>query len=340
MAKDRLLQIAKCLGKNEAESYLVPVTKLLSWIDAKQLNASAVNGIKSLLEDYGLDTREDLATLDKGSTVAIFNAVENSETKLARENTHISEYAIGALPSANTALIKVNPQHTLAQAITLMMANQLSQLPVMQGKSAKGVKGMISWKTIGSKLAFGKSGELASDYLEPAKIVLFSDSIFKVIGDVGEHDCVLVQNKKGTIQGIVTGYDLSEQFGLMSKPFMYLGEIERCIRYIFDSTFNSKEMTLFKNEADNHRTVKCAADLTFGEYLRAFQNPANWEKLNLPLDRVDFCARLLEILNIRNGVMHFKPDGIGPKRMHSLESFVEFLREIVRCKSFRSKPSQ
>lgn len=48
-------------------------------------------------------------------------------------------YRIGKLQAANKKVIVIAPNHSLEQAITLMLANDFSQLPVMQ--SDRDVKG-------------------------------------------------------------------------------------------------------------------------------------------------------------------------------------------------------
>jgi hypothetical protein len=48
--------------------------------------------------------------------------------------------------------------------------------------------------------------------------------------------------------------------------------------------------------------------MNFGEYVRLLENPANWSKLQLALDRVVFTKMLNGVRLVRNDVMHFDPD--------------------------------
>lgn len=71
-------------------------------------------------------------------------------------------FRIGSLPAANKRLVAVNNDAPLAKAVTLMMQNDFSQLPVMQGE--REVKGVVSWKSIGSRLALGYEGKIGDLY--------------------------------------------------------------------------------------------------------------------------------------------------------------------------------
>jgi len=64
-------------------------------------------------------------------------------------------FRIGSLPAANKTLVVVNQNDSINMAITLMLQHDFSQLPVMQGE--REVKGMITWKSICSRLALGSN---------------------------------------------------------------------------------------------------------------------------------------------------------------------------------------
>lgn len=68
--------------------------------------------------------------------------------------------------------------------------------------------------------------------------------------------------------------------------------------------------------------------MTFGEYIRLLENPNCWSKLQLSIDRTTFCNQLNRVRNIRNGVMHFDPDGIPPDELEVLRKFTDFLQRL------------
>ncbi len=62
-------------------------------------------------------------------------------------------FRIGSLPAANRKLVVVDQHDSLTKAITLILQHDFSQLPVMQGE--REVKGVVTWKSIGSRQAMG-----------------------------------------------------------------------------------------------------------------------------------------------------------------------------------------
>jgi hypothetical protein len=88
------------------------------------------------------------------------------------------------------------------------------------------------------------------------------------------------------------------------------------------------ELAAGADPADSEREVEDVSDLGFGEYLRLLTDPKMWSKLGLKIDQKTFTHYLEEVRKIRNEVMHFDPEGIGPEDMKSLRSMVAFLRQL------------
>lgn len=76
------------------------------------------------------------------------------------------------------------------------------------------------------------------------------------------------------------------------------------------------------------QAIKNVANLTFGEYIRLGDKPANWERLGYDLARAECTKRLREVGRIRNDVMHFRPDGISPDDMELLRDTRKFLQML------------
>lgn len=124
-------------------------------------------------------------------------------------------YRIDGLESANTPPVSVKPDEELSRAITIMTANNFSQLPVMTNERA--VKGVITWKSITERLFLDKKEEKAKDYMVKPVVIDDDSSMFDAIERIREHDYVLIKSTKdANIKGIVTSSDLSEQFRALS----------------------------------------------------------------------------------------------------------------------------
>lgn len=220
----------------------------------------------------------------------------------------------------------VKPNSTLREAVTLMLTHDFSQLPVMQ--SERDVKGVVSWESIGRRLAAGDRDETVTKFMVPHHELSADISLFAAIGRIVEHDYVLIRDHQKKITGIVTTSDLSLQFHQLGEPFLLLGEIENHIRRLVGGKFTQEELTANRDPADAGREVSSVSDLTFGEYVWLLQNPDNWERLDIFIDRGVFIGQLDKIRLIRNDVMHFDPDGLSPSDLETLRSFVLFLQRL------------
>jgi hypothetical protein len=207
-----------------------------------------------------------------------------------------------------------------------MLANDYSQLPVMQ--SPREVKGVVSWETIGKRLALGQDCATVRDCMDKAAVAGADTFIFQAVDQIVKSQYVLIRAEDNTITGIVTTADISVQFKDLGEPFLLLGEIENYVRMMIGNKFSKSELNGVKDPEDENRTIDGPSDMTFGEYVRLLQNPDNWDKFGLKLDRKLFIQRLDKIREIRNDVMHFDPDGVPEDDLELLRDFVEFMHSL------------
>lgn len=343
---ERLPNITSALRNGETVSP-VTVREFLHWFFGSQRRGRwIVPFIRKKLGEQGLRTVPDFESAYLGAEIQFEldvpevisevrnepveaeagSSVDRSEAQITSDKFDDPTYRISKLAAANKTPISVGPDATLAEAITLMMVNDFSQLPVMTNE--RSVKGAISWKTIGSKLALGKSPKWVRDVMNPHPEISSDASLFTAIRIIVEHDFALVRAADQKISGIITTSDLSLQFEQLSEPFLLLGEIENHIRKLLGSKLSQEEMAAVKDPGDEDRSVQAASDLTFGEYQRLIENPSNWSQFNLNLDRAVFVKQLDKIRLIRNDVMHFDPDGIEEEALEVLRDFARFLRDL------------
>lgn len=235
-------------------------------------------------------------------------------------------YRISKLASSARKPLSVSPDTKLEEAVTHMLTNDFSQLPVMT--SGRDVKGIITWASIGSRLAMGKKCFVARELMEQHQEIRSDASLFSAIGIIAEHQYVLVRGHDQKITGIVTASDLSLQFQQMAEPFLLLGEIENHVRRVISQRFAPTELESAKDPTDTKRVVTSVADLTYGEYIRLLENPERWDKLNITVDRKTCIEKFESVRRIRNDVMHFDPDGIPEKDLMTLREFARFLQRL------------
>jgi predicted transcriptional regulator len=332
----------------------VTVREFLGWFGAQRRGVNVVWDIRQQLEKAGVETVPDFESLWIEAPVE-FRRVEvvseddgNGDAELALDRPlaepggiYLEEatsawlirdptYRISKLAAANTAVERVAPDEPISLAVTKMLSRDFSQLPVMT--SDREVKGLISWRSIGSRLALGIAPKLVRDAMDQAQEVQADESIFDAIPWIVKYDYVLVRADNKVITGIVTASDLSLQFETLTEPFLVLSEVENLVRNMIGDKFTPSELGEVRDAGDQERLVESVADLTFGEYVRLLENPDRWERLNLRIDRNLFCQDLNKVRIIRNEVMHFDPDGIEPEDLVRLRNFAQFLKRLEKLR--------
>lgn len=304
------------------------VRALLLWFNAERRGYRVVRRIRGALRRHGIATAPDFEWAYIDGQVSFIKAPpEGQAVQGVADNSALDPtYRISSLPSANRGPIFVAPDALLQQVTTLMMSNDFSQLPVMTGP--RDLKGVVSWKTIGTRLALKKPIVTAKDCMDEAKTMSASEPLFSAISLIAAHDYVLVQAQDRTICGIVTASDLNDQFRLLAEPFLLVGEIENGVRRLLHGKFTQAELSGAKVPGDDGRQIDTPADLTFGEYIRLVQVEESWKKLKVELDRVTFVAQLNRVRDIRNDVVHFDPDGLDDDDLKFLREFAQFLKRL------------
>lgn len=340
MRSDLLADIAERLKAGD-EPPRFSVRNFLGWFGAQRRGYWIVQNIRQALETAGLRTLPDfesafidaeikfILTTDEETKAHKEPAPDVVETVSVKEHQEIRvvtapfadpTHRVSKLGAANRVPVSVKPDAPIAEVVTVMMANDFSQLPVMPNE--RDVKGIVSWRSMGSRLALGQSLTTARDAMDPQAEINLDASLFSAIPLIVEHQYVLVRGQDQRIVGIVTTSDLSLQFQQLAEPFLLLGEIENHIRRIIADKFTLDELVAVREPGDDSRTINSVADLTFGEYGRLLETPKHWEQLNLHLDRPAFIKLLHRVREIRNDVMHFDPDGIPDT-------------DLERCGTFR-----
>lgn len=325
--EEKLAAIAEQLKKGVAPPK-ESVRAFLLWFGSERRGYRVIRRVRSALRRHGLATSPDFEWAYIDGQIAFIKAPPEAQAPhgVADDSAPDPTYRISRLGSANRAPTYVAPDASLQQVTTVMMSNDFSQVPVMT--SPREVKGIVTWKTIGTRLALKKPIGTAKDCMEDAKVLLATEPLFSAISTIAAHDYILVQAQDKTICGIVTASDLNEQFRLLAEPFLLVGEIENGVRRLLHGKFTLPELNSAKAPGDDGRQIDAPADLTFGEYIRLIESEENWKKLKIEIDRVTFIAQLNRVREIRNDVMHFEPDGLDDDDLTFLREFAQFLKRL------------
>lgn len=341
-----LTGIAKQIESGERPEK-VTVRTLLEWFGAQRRGFYVVENIRGTLAKLNMRTDPDFESAFIDALVDFVPSNRqsdiNTSTEVLQPTTSGASpverpevgpvrsladptHRIGKLASANNPPLSVKPDATVEEAVTLMLSHDFSQLPVMQ--TERDLKGVVSWASIGSRLALGRHCEHVRECMEPPREISADTSLFAAIDTIVAHEYVLVRDPTRKIVGIVTTSDLSLQFLQLGEPFLLLGEIENHIRRLISGRFSGAELSSARDPVNGIAEVSDVSDLTFGEYIRLLENPGRWTRLGLAIDRGVFLEQLGKIRLIRNDVMHFDPDGIAPLDLEMLRRFVRFMQGL------------
>jgi len=278
--------------------------------------------INKFLDDHKLET------VPNYSSTWIDGEIVLKHKKKAKSKNDIDPIQkISLLQAANKEPVMIRRDAELKEAVTLMMMHNFSQLPVIGGP--RNLVGVITWETIGYGITNGSESNKVADFISTDTTILdYETPLLDAITTVIQKEFAIVQKSDRSISGIVTLADISEQFILLTEPFLLLEQIENHIRQILDGKFLLEELQEFGKTGEFQRDIEYIDDLNFGDYIRLIEKPENWERLKLSIERKHFVKQLNEIRIIRNDIMHFDPEGITKEQRLDLMKMAKFLCEL------------
>lgn len=334
-----------------------PVTSprnLLAWFGAFRRGPEVVSRIRQTLAELGLETQPDFESvyIDDGTMAFVkaqdggpkpkdsgnqpvsdptnANPQDDTETPVGEPENHGHSveptFKIRRLKAANRMPVSVKPQDSIDIAITKMMKNDFSQLPVMHNK--RDVVGMISWRSIGKRYAISEPGGKVDSFCESYQVLYDDQSIFTAIDETRKHDSVLVRKRDTKeICGIITNADLGEQLNELSKPFLLISEIENSVNALLMPFAVEDLIHAVHRDTRHRRNIENATSLTFGEKIHFIKK--NRKKLAFKgIDHQTFVDMLFETKDIRNDVMHFDPDGLTEAKINHLHNMSHLFQDL------------
>lgn len=282
--------------------------------------------IRNALEAHGLRASPDFESVWIDREISLELDRQSATGSVEPVTIEDPTVRIDALVAAHRKPTVADPDSRVRDATTLMLLNDYSQLPVTQNR--RKIRGMITWKSIGSRLSSGVECSLVRHCMNPhVQEVRLGTPLLDAVSGIASHGYTLVRSSTDEIVGIVTTSDLSREFHELASPFLLIGEIEKYLHTVVHGQFTTEEIQAALPEG---LTATGTADLTLGGYCRLLQNPPNWDKLRLEFSRELFVERLEAVREIRNEVMHFRPDGLDPEKQQVLHGLVAFFRHLAR----------
>lgn len=323
MDKDHLNSLVTNIQENDKEFTITPRSLMEAFGCYKRTKWNVVR-IDKFLEENKLETIPNYTDTWVDREIVLRH---KKKAKSRKENDPVQRIML--LPAANRPPISVQKDAELSEAITLMMMHNYSQLPVMSGR--RQVIGVITWESIGYGITNGKVSPKVIDYVKKdVAIISYETPILEAVHRIIKHEFALIRKSDNTFSGIVTLADISTQFINFTEPFLLLEQIENHVRQLLDGKFLVEELRDICSSSDYEREIEYIDDLTFGEYVRIIENPDNWDRLKLSIQRSHFIKYLDKVREIRNDVMHFDPEGITTEQREDLIKMSNFLMELIK----------
>ena len=252
--------------------------------------------------------------------------VEDNDGSLPEPTFRVSE-----LKSANAAVECISPSASIEKAYTAMLLRKYSQLAVADSETPRqqDIKGIVSFQSIAKALMNGHPVTVGDCIDNNVPYARSDDDLKSVVDKLSASDVVLVIGRDNKLQGIVTAWDLAEEFLDLVDPFKRIGEIEERLRALVRTRLGNEKVSAFLNDQgiwDGNSTAEIER-LTMGELERVLGFPEHWTVLELRFDRAVFVDALGKARDYRNRLMHFR-DPLTPQEMTHLTNFCDTVREI------------
>ena len=178
------------------------VRKMLEQFGYQRRSDGINNHIRNVLEEFMLRTNEDFTAAWPDSPITI-ELDSDAAGASAAPRTSDPTHRVSAFLDRKSPPASVKPESSLKEATTIMQMNHYSRLPVM--KNEREVSGIVTWQSIGTRLALGLDCTYVRQCMQPAEVIPADTRLFDAVNKVAEHGYVLVRGEKNVITGIVTG---------------------------------------------------------------------------------------------------------------------------------------
>jgi CBS domain-containing protein len=317
----------------DAAGQKMPLLELLAPFGHSVRSPRAMLDVTCALESAGLTTDPPLNLVEDRRQVLRIVPIPQGPPDIGAQDETLSAPAedvpdedipvqasmlVGDLPSAVAGVRDVSLDDTMAYAETLMLMDRYSQLAVVHDGQLRGV---VTWESISAAKALGKL-ELRAALDPKPEMVQADDDLLKQVPRIRTSGFALVVGGNHLPIGIVTTADLADQFVNLANPFVVISEIERRLRRIIGAVCTIEQI---KKKAKYKKKTHSADDLTFGDYQTIFADPALWSLFDWKIHQTVFVEKLDRVRDIRNEVMHFKPEPLSTENAAALSTFLNFV---------------
>ncbi|MGI5132964.1 CBS domain-containing protein [Pseudonocardia sp. CA-107938] len=229
---------------------------------------------------------------------------------------------LGNLTSVAHRLVSLKPTATFAEAMTLMLMHDYSQLPMLVDDYT--CDGVVTWKSMAYARLKDADAPLTAAVV-PAVVRTYDQDLHSMLATLQEEQFVLVRDSSGKISNIITNADVVGLYGDRTLPFLLIGELDQELRRIMGSIPFEDVLAVCGKVGQKPKSYD---DMTMYQYVTVLDDPDCWVRLGWPLDRQALVSQLHVLRRIRNDVMHFNPDGVPGGTVEKLRHMLALIREF------------
>ena len=111
----------------------------------------------------------------------------------------------------------------------------------------QGIKGVVSFQSLAKALMNGKPTTVG-DCIDAAPFTESNSDLKSVVSQLKGNDVVLVIGQDKRLQGVVTAWDLAEEFAGLVDPFKRIGEIEERLQALVRRCLGKDKVSEFLRE--------------------------------------------------------------------------------------------
>lgn len=171
-------------------------------------------------------------------------------------------YPVDNLLEGRGIPISVTKHDTVDFALSLMIENDFSQLPVVDENNFP--LGMITYESIVRGIINFKANIdkiPVSNVIVNAPIFSIEDDLFDLLNRLRDTNAVLISDFTGELVGIVTSYDSTEYFRKRAEDLMYIEDIESIIKDLILSYFTHNENFPIEQDAIDFEGINSAIEM-------------------------------------------------------------------------------
>ncbi len=317
----------------------VSIRQLIGFWGYKGRGKKTIQVIARDLAEMGmrLDPPLDSGPLD--ARVSVSRLVRSAEERAAAEQPANHLLTLARIESASFAL-QLDPQDSItgfvgrqtniADAVTIMMRHDFSQLPVVDEDDQRTVLGIFTWEGYAQARLRGENPTTVGEASVPVKTVDLHSDLFASVASVSD-DGYLVVTFHGALAGIVTSADLTLEFRELALPFLSVGRCERELKRVAKSKF-APQLKAAKKNVD---------EFMFGSLQKLYAD--HWDTLGWSLARDEFIDWLDATRRLRNSIAHFDDEQdtdlyAGIDAVHRLTEWLRSVKTSDDADGYAKRP--